>query len=234
MSGQQVSDPPIPGGHFVARTAAGLPHGNTLALRRLWTVVLYIDAPALKPAQQTEGQDGQNRRAAQTGEADQGAQATQNEQATQTGQDAPSVQTSWRLVNDDGSYEKTLPGSEAAREDEKHLALRFTDVVSEGDYSLYHVMSSGAELPVFLAVPFAALEDHGEETPEPSAQTDNSPTLAPEPEALTDDPLLLHDPVDHKLDPSWYSDFAGYPSDALQEDSQGGSRDDSQDDSAAA
>lgn len=171
--------------HFVTRTADGLAHGNTLALRRLWTVIVYIDVLYA----QADGQDGQI------------------------------LQDSWHLVNDDGLYDKTLQRSEAVQEDEKHLEVRFTEVVPEGTYSLYHCLPSGTKLPVFLAVPFAALEDHGEETPEPSNEAWTLPVLTPEPEPLSDDPLLLRDLVDYTLDPTWYSDFAWYRSDPPEDDS---------------
>lgn len=106
---------------------------------------------------------------------------------------------SYQLLSDRGLYDETLQRSDAVREDEQHLALRFTEVVPEGTYSLYHRLSCGVEFPVFMAVPFEFLEDHGEQTPEPSHETRGLPTLQAEPELVSGDPLLLHDPADHAI-----------------------------------
>lgn len=237
--------------HFVARTAEGLPHGNTLALHRLWTVIVHIDAPAGSQNGQGQGDQPDGSQAqSQAGRPNDGQAPTQDSQASGGKAEPPQVagqgrnrdsqgdpgaaqagqgaQDSWRLVNDDGIYDRTLQRSEAVRIDDKLLCVRFTDVIPEGTYSLYHCLLSGAALPVFLSVPFAALEDHGEETPEPSKETWTLPALGPEPAPLSDDPLLLHDPVDHMLDSAWYSDFAWYGSDALPEDSQDDSQPDPQ------
>ena len=158
--------------YFVAKTAAGRAHLNTLVLRRLWTVVIFLDEPGNR-------QD---------------------------------VDDSYQLLSDEGLYDKTLQRSEAVRHDEQRLALRFTEVIPKGTYSLYHRLSCGVEFPVFMEVPFADLEDHGEETPESSNETWELPTFHPEPEPVSGDPLLLHDKHDHAL-PELIADWSSSDSD---------------------
>lgn len=102
------------------------------------------------------------------------------------------MQDSYQLLSDDGLYDTTLQRSEATTMDETRVALRFTEVVPQGSYSLYHLLPSGIEYPIFLAVPFPDLEDHGEETEEPSSEAWAVPTLDPEPKMVSGDPLLLY------------------------------------------
>src|SRR5215831_8129185 len=145
------------GSYFVARTAGGLTHCNTLSVRRLWTVVIYLDCPG-------SPQD---------------------------------VGDTYQLLSDEGLYDKTLPRTEAVGLDEKRAALQFTEVIPIGTYSLYHRLYCGVEFPVFMKVPFSDLEDHGEQAQEPSVEDWEPPTLGPEPELVSGDPVLLHHEDDH-------------------------------------
>src|SRR5215470_5047925 len=122
--------------HYVARTAQGLSHQNTLVFRKLWTVVVFLDRP----------------------------------------EEDERIEDSYQLLSDDGFYDQTLQRTEAVHEGDNHLALHFTEVVPIGTYSLFHVLSSAIQIPIFLSVPFNTLENHGEETPEPENETRNLPT----------------------------------------------------------
>ncbi len=148
----------------VARTALGLSHNNTLVLRLLGTVVVYLDEPGY----------------------------------------AHDVEDSFRLVSDQGLYDRMLKRAEATRVDEIHTALRFTEVVPEGTYTLFHRLKTGPEQLLFAQVPFSVLDNHGDETEEPSNEDYELFALLPEPELVSGDPLLIHDAVDHSLDPKWY------------------------------
>jgi len=106
-------------------------------------------------------------------------------------------QDKYQLLSDAGLYDRTLSRSEATKEGEDLLVLRFTEVVPEGTYSLYHRLPSGVVFPVFIEVPFTVLEDHGSETEEPTAETWELPTFEPEPEMVSGDEHLLHHPADH-------------------------------------
>jgi hypothetical protein len=169
--------------HLVARTADGLNHINTLTHRKLWTVLIYIDAP--------------------------------DEQAEKL-----DCGDSYQLSSDEGLYDETLQRSDAVRLDEKRMALRFTEVIPEGTYSLYHLLACGVEFPVFMSVPFEDLEDSGKDAQEPDGQTWEPPKFQPEPKLVSGDPLLLHHEDDHAV-PKSVDDWApldGEPSDPLQSD----------------
>jgi hypothetical protein len=103
--------------YYVARTAAGLSHRNTLVLRKQATVIVYLDIPH-RPAD---------------------------------------MQDRFRLISDDGQYDRTLLRSEAVGKDEGHMTLLFTEVPPLGTYSLYHGLTKEIEIPVFMDVPFADL-----------------------------------------------------------------------------
>jgi hypothetical protein len=234
--------------HYVSRTAVGLPHGNTLSLRRMWTVIVHIDTRVVSQSGQGDQPDGSQ---AQPGPPNDGQAPAQDSQASggsdlasqdpagqgqpqtdpNAAQDGWVASDSWHLVNDDGLYDRTLQRSDAVRTDDKLLTVRFTDVEPQGTYSLYHCLPSGTQLPVFLAVPFANLEEYGEETPEPSYEDWTLPDLEPTPAPVSNDPHLLYDPVDVTLGPTSYSDYSWYGSDALPDDSQDDSEPDSQDES---
>jgi hypothetical protein len=241
--------------HFVTRTAFGLTHGNTLGLQRMWAVILHIDVwVASQSGQATgdqaggsqaqSGQPGDGQAPAQDGQDSGGTADSSHPGQGQSGQPQPQPQgdpaaaqagqptnDSWRLTNDDGLYDKTLQRSDAVRMDDKLLTVRFTEVIPEGTYSLYHCLPSGTQLPVFLSVPFANLEEHGDDTPEPSNEDWTPPALQPAPAPVSDDPLLLYDPVDSTVAPAYYSDYGWYGSDALPDDSQSDSPPDSPDQS---
>jgi hypothetical protein len=212
------------GSNFVARTAEGLTHLNTLVLRKLWTVVIHIDLPSQpaetqdKPAE-TTSPDSANTSdtTSETNSPDSTNTSDNTQDPTPNTQDpAPNTQDpnadtqhptpdtqpfedSYQLLSDIGLYDKTLPRSEATKEDETHLTLRFTQVVPEGTYSLYHRLPSGVEFPVFLEVPFTVLEDHGSETEEPAAEEWELPTFEPDPEMASGDEHLLHHEADHAV-----------------------------------
>jgi hypothetical protein len=236
--------------HFVARTAEGLIHKNTLVLRKLWTVVVHIDLPTPQQPQddanQTTAPDGaaapdSSQPATPDGQSAQGdseqtiapkhtatPDSTQNPTPNPQPSDAsdlsgrsdtqdptpdrtqnptPDTQVpapndmefrdSYQLISDIGLYDMTLPRSEATKEDETHIALRFTEVIPEATYSLYHRLPSGVEFPVFIEVPFTTLEDHGDETEEPTAEGWESPTFEAGPGMVSGDEHLLHHEADH-------------------------------------
>jgi hypothetical protein len=106
-------------------------------------------------------------------------------------------QDTYQLLSDSGLYEKILPRSESTKDDDTHLTLRFTEVIPEGTYSLYHRLPSGIEFTVFLEVPFTVLQDHGAETEEPAAETWDMPAFEAGPTMESGDEYLLHHVDDH-------------------------------------
>lgn len=122
----------------------------------------------------------------------------------EVGQRRADLKESYRLVSDAGLYERVLKRTESVPAGERQFKLRFTEVVPSETYSLYHVLMPGIEIPVFQAVPFAALHDYGEVTPEPERIPEQKTALTPQPRLRSNDPLLAHHATDHAVDPSMY------------------------------
>lgn len=122
----------------------------------------------------------------------------------EVGQRKADLKESYRLVSEAGLYERVLKRTDSVPAGERQLKLRFTEVVPSGTYSLYHVLMPGIEIPVFQAVPFASLHDHGEVTSEPERVAEQKTALTPPPRLHSNDPLLAHHATDHAVDPFMY------------------------------
>lgn len=123
-----------------------------------------------------------------------------------------SLQDRFRLVGQNGAYDRMLRRSEAVDEDERRVALHFTEVPPVGTYSLYQVLTPEIELPVFLDVPFADLPNYGEEGAAPSWEEPEKIALEAPPQVGSVDPLLAPDPADFALDPAAYVDLIAFRS----------------------
>lgn len=160
----------IEGEAYMSRTSAGYTHGNRLVVRKLKTVVVFLDIPHL-----------------------------------------PSdLHDSYRLVSQTGEYNRTLPRSEAVKQDEKRMLLLFTEVPPSGTYSLYQAVTPEIEIPVFLDVPFADLPDYGVEGSAPDMTEPKKLALKPPPRLKSEDPLVHADDADCKLDSKRYLDLLAY------------------------
>ena len=107
----------------------------------------------------------------------------------------------YRLISDDGAYDRTIPRAEATPAPDHRVLVRFVGVVTTGTYTLYYLPAPGASVVIFEGVPYAELDDHGpssaaSESPEPFA-----PPRPQQPSLQSGDPLVLADVPEDKPDP---------------------------------
>ncbi|WP_394833795.1 hypothetical protein LVJ94_45545 [Pendulispora rubella] len=105
------------------------------------------------------------------------------------------------LESADGSFSKSLGRGAAVRKDDGTLLVRFKNVLPGKAYHLFQLAGS-LRVPIFLNVPFGALDNHGTDAAAPK------PRL--EPEARTTEPvhqaenaLVALNDIDRNEDPSF-------------------------------
>jgi hypothetical protein len=116
----------------------------------------------------------------------------------------------FRLVSQDGQYDRTLSRSEAVDKDDQRVALYFTEVPAGGTYSLYHGATPDCETLVFIDIPFADLPSSGEDAGSASWTEIDKLALSAPPQLELDDALLNGHTDDYALDDAAYLDLVAY------------------------
>lgn len=121
-------------------------------------------------------------------------------------QDNDGVTDDFELLSTDGSYRQTLPRTAAVAQTATRCVLIFTEVIVGLSYTLNHYPVPSVKSVIFDAVPFELLDNIGGAPGSPRVVLPAKYAGQPPPKLPTNDPLIVHSPVDDQTPHERYED----------------------------